>query len=147
MRALLAGALLMLTACSGPAPVPAPSPESKTAKRCRPLIGAVPGEVKGQPQRTTEPSSHLTAAWGDPAITLACGVSKPSGMNPASKCWEVNGVGWYAAKRDGSYRFTTIGRRVFVQVTVPNKYSPQADALVDLAAAVKKHDPLVKKCV
>lgn len=124
-----------------------PSPTTKMAQRCRPLVADLPGEVDGQPQRMVEPSSPFTAAWGDPAITVACGVAKPSGLKPASKCWEVNGVGWYAQKRTDDYRFTTIGRRGYVRVTVPDKYSPQADALTDVAAAIKKHDPRIKKCV
>lgn len=139
--------LLAVAACSGPAQVRVPSPSKKTVKRCRGLMADVPGEVDGHSQRTVKPSSRLTAAWGDPAITAACGVSKPSGMTPTSKCWEVNGVGWYAQKRGDHYRFTTIGRTFYVRVTVPNKYSPQADALTDVAHAIKKHDRRLKKCV
>lgn len=145
---LLAGILLVtLAACSGPAQISAPSPSPQTRDRCKAMVSALPKKNDGHSRRDTKPESSLTTAWGNPAITLACGVSKPAGMKPDSKCWQVNGVGWYADKRSDDYRFTTIGRKAHVQVTVPNKQSPQADALVDLASAIKKHNPVTKKCV
>jgi hypothetical protein len=111
------------------------------------LVSALPAKNNGHSHRKVQPSSPFTAAWGNPPITLVCGVAKPAGMKPDSKCWEINGVGWYARKRSHDYRFTTIGRRVYVQVTVPNHDTPQADALVDLASTIKKHDPVTNKCV
>ena len=101
----------------------------------------------GQSAREVDPRSDYTAAWGHPAISLACGVAKPAGMNAASKCWEVNGVGWYAEERDSDIRYTTLGRRASVQVTVPNKFTPQANALVDLAGPIRQHVPVVQPCV
>ena len=90
-----------------------------------------------QPRRTVEPGT-LSAAWGDPTITLKCGVEKPPGLGDASECFEVNGVGWFAEEAEGGYLFTTIGRSAYVQVGVPTEYAPEANALVDVAEAVKK---------
>lgn len=138
-------AALTLSGCA--AGVTAPHPDQQAAALCHTLIKNLPTTVDGQRQRSVKPDSGLTAAWGHPAITLACGVTKPAGMNAASRCWEVNKVGWYEQVRDSDIRFTTLGRKTLVQVTVPNKYAPQADALTDVAHAISAHIPVVQKCV
>ena len=78
------------------------------------------------------------ATWGDPHIVLRCGVDKPAGLQPTSPCDVVNDVGWFSEQIDDGWRFTTIGRAGNIEVTVPTSYAPQADALVDLSAAIKK---------
>jgi hypothetical protein len=74
-------------------------------------------------------------------------VPPPSGLTAVSQCTEVDGVGWFARQRAGDIRFTTIGRSVNVELTVPNDYRPQADALVDVAAAIKATTTSVRPCV
>lgn len=147
-RALLLTALtaLVITGCSGPAAVDPPRPRGDTAAACRELLQAAPETVEDQSRREVEPESPYTAAWGDPAITLACGVAKPDDLNAASECFEVNGVGWYAEESPEQVRFTTIGRSAFVQVTVPTVYEP-ANPLVDLAGPVEQHTELLEPCV
>ena len=85
------------------------------------------------------------AVWGDPRIVLRCGVGKPTALQPTSPCDVVNDVGWFSEQIDDGWRFTTIGRTGNVEVTVPTNYAPQADALVDLSAAIKKM-PQVHAC-
>lgn len=85
------------------------------------------------------------ATWGDPHIVLRCGVDKPAGLQPTSPCDVVNDVGWFSEQIDDGWRFTTIGRAGNIEVTVPTSYAPQADALVDLSAAIKKM-PQVRAC-
>jgi hypothetical protein len=139
---------VVLAGCSGPAQVTPPAPTAGTAALCRRLVAAIPDKVDDQSARDVRPDSPYTAAWGDPAITLACGVAQPAGLNAASQCFEVNGVGWYVQDRSDSYRFTTIGRKAYVEVTVPRHYGPQpANALIDLARPVSDHIPVVTPCV
>jgi hypothetical protein len=45
-------------------------------------------------------------------------------------------VEWFPEELERGYRFTTFGRSAFVEVTVPDDYRPEVNALVDLAAAV-----------
>jgi len=85
------------------------------------------------------------ATWGDPHIVLRCGVDKPAGLHPTSPCDVVNDGGWFSEQIDDGWRFTTIGRAGNIEVTVPTSYAPQADALVDLSAAIKKM-PQVRAC-
>ncbi len=140
--------LSVLTACTGPAQVPVPSPTGSAAALCRRLVAATPDRVDDQSRRRVRPDSPYTAAWGDPAITVSCGVAKPSGLTAASQCFEVNGVGWYVQEQSDRVRFTTVGRATYVAVTVPRHYGPQpANALLDLARPVSDHDPLVTPCV
>jgi hypothetical protein len=109
-------------------------------------MGDLPAIVLDSKRRTVEPG-RFTAAWGDPAITLRCGVDKPPKLTAASPCYEVNGVGWFAEEASGGYLFTTIGRATFIEVGVPSRYAPEANALVDLAATVSAHDRLLKPCL
>ncbi|QDP97231.1 DUF3515 domain-containing protein [Microlunatus elymi] len=148
VRIALAGLLtIMVVGCSGPVRLTPPTPTGGTATICRHLVSATPDVVDDQDRVKTEPISPYTSAWGKPAITLACGVGKPAGLNAASQCFEVNGVGWYAEDRNGDYRFTTIGRKAYVQVVVPDKYAPQANPLIDLAKPIKDTVPVIKNCV
>lgn len=106
----------------------------------------LPRTVAGADRRTGGTDSTSTVAtWGDPRIVLRCGVDRPAGLTPTSRCDVVNDVGWFSEQLDDGWRFTTIGRAGYVEVTVPSDYAPQADALVDLSGAVARM-PLVKPC-
>jgi hypothetical protein len=129
-------------------PLAAPTPAPEVAAGCEQLVAATPAKVLDQGRRTTEPKSPLTTAWGDPPITLACGVAPPAGLATAqSQCFEVNGVGWYAENAQNGVVFTTIGRRIYIEVAVPDDYAPEANALTDLSDAISRHDPLVTPCL
>ncbi|TDD45254.1 DUF3515 domain-containing protein [Kribbella antibiotica] len=148
-RFLLAAlGLLLLAGCSpGATPVPVPSPAPEVAAACEPLIKALPAKVLDAERRETEPVSPLTAAYGDPPIEVTCGVSPPAGMVQAqSQCFEVNGVGWFAKEVSNGVIFTTIGRTLYLELAVPSKYSPEANALTDVSDAVKQYNKLVTPC-
>ncbi|HEX5566762.1 MAG TPA: DUF3515 domain-containing protein [Streptomyces sp.] len=127
---------------------PVPSPTGSAAAACRALYDALPERVDGQQRIVFTPKTRYAAAWGDPAIELGCGVPRPEVLTPGSEHYnptadsvEVNGVSWLLEQRDGGYRFTTTGRTVFVQVTVPDTYAPEVNALTDLADAVRETIP------
>lgn len=137
--------LLSLTACSSRVDVTAPTPTAADRDRCAALVTALPDQVV-QASRRTVSAPTLTAAWGDPPITLRCGVPKPPSLTAASECAEVDGVGWYAQRAARGYVFTTIGRPVFVELAVPSHYAPEAGALTDVADAVRRFDPVQQPC-
>ncbi len=126
--------------------VPDPAPEPTAAAVCAALLPALPDRLLDQTRRTTEPG-RLSVAWGRPAIVLRCGVGKPAGLEPTSQCFEVNGVGWFAEPAPSGFRFTTIGRPAYVEVTVPSQYAPEANALTFVSAAIDAHDPVRQPCV
>ena len=142
-------AALLLAGCSTPAvPVAVPSPAAEVAAVCERLVAAMPDRVLDAEARETTPDSPLTAAWGDPPIEATCGVAAPAEMARAqSQCFEVNGVGWFAAPAGNGVVFTTIGRKVYVEVAVPHRYAPEANALTDLSGAISQHDPVITPCI
>ncbi|TLS39790.1 DUF3515 domain-containing protein [Streptomyces montanus] len=127
-----------------------PSPDAKVTKLCQNLDKRLPQKVDGLGRKDPEPRSTLTAGWGSPAIILRCGVERPpkmidpkvaKGADPKAIPGFVNGVGWLMEKQDeGSTRFTTAQRLVYVEVTVPEGRDTSG-MLVDLAPAIKKAIP------
>lgn len=67
---------------------------------------------------------------------MRCGVGVPKGLKLTSELYDVNGVSWYRLITSTDVEWTTYGRRVRVEVTVPTKYSDQGPFLVDLAPAI-----------
>ena len=145
---LAALCVIVLAGCSpGPTPVPVPSPAPQVAAACTQLIQAMPATVLDQKKRKTSPESPLTTAYGDPPIEVTCGVAPPAGMAEAqSQCFQVNGVGWFAKQVQNGYIFTTIGRELYLEMAVPSKYSPEANALTDVSEAIHNHNKLVTPC-
>ncbi|MEV6287574.1 DUF3515 domain-containing protein [Kribbella sp. NPDC051770] len=149
MRVALTTALLAaLTSCgSDPVPIAVPEPAPEVSDACAPLIKALPAKILDADPRSTTPESPLTAAYGDPPIEITCGVSPPAGMAQAqSQCFEVNGVGWFAKEASNGVIFTTIGRKLYVEIAVPKKYTPEANALTDVSDTIKTHNQLITPC-
>ena len=136
-------ALLSLTACSSGLAVspPNPPPVGAAAYTCSAVHGALPDEVDGHGVTATTPKSPLTAAWGQPAIVLRCGVPTPKALTPTSQLVTINGVSWLPEQLTQGYLFTTVGREVNIEVAVPDAYSPEANVLVDLTPVIEKLDP------
>lgn len=148
--ALTGGAVWLLFNSGNAVAVAAPEPTSqRAAAECAALTKAVPQTVANQDRRGTDPDSPLTAAWGNPPITLRCAVPEPEILVPGSKTYDptameayVNGVAWLQEKTADGYRFTAAQRAVYVEVDVPSAYNSQEPApLVDLSAAVIKSIP------
>nr|WP_268812474.1 DUF3515 domain-containing protein [Embleya scabrispora] len=129
------------------APTPAPGAATEA---CGALHDALPSKVMDAGPRETSRKSPLTAAWGDPAIVLRCGVGLPASMrviDPAeagkvpNNSVNVNGVYWAFETYSGGTRFTTLYRRANVEVSVPKKFAEPAAPLTDLADAVERAVP------
>jgi hypothetical protein len=148
-RHVLTGAGLLLAlslaGCAGTLDVDEYPTVDGTQVDCKALLADTPRTVADQD--ALEVTDRIAAAWGDPPIVLRCGVEDPEALKPTSQCFDVNDVGWLAESTADGYLFTTIGRAFNVSVEVPKAYDPAADALADLAATVKKHDPERKPCV
>ncbi|WP_329001489.1 DUF3515 domain-containing protein [Kribbella sp. NBC_00709] len=142
------GVIVLAGCSSGPAPVPVPSPAPEVAAACTQLVQALPAKVLDQKRRKTSPESPLTTAYGDPAIEVTCGVATPAGMAEAqSQCFQVNGVGWFAKQVQNGYIFTTIGREIYLEIAVPAKYSPEANALTDVSDSIQQHNKVITPCI
>lgn len=132
----------MLAGC-GPAEVNTPDAEDRAA--CRELVQALPDTLAGQERVDVEPAEY-GAGWGDPAITLSCGVGLPEGFGPASSCLNADGVDWFGADEEtqdngSEVTLTTVTLTPHVAVHFPASYrgGPVAAALSDLAPVLKRH--------
>ena len=153
LRAALGAAIVLIltSGCTAdskePVSVTAPNPTGPGRAQCQHLVDELPTKVDGLKPRGISPARALARAWGSPPAVLRCGVPQPAGLTAVSQCTEVDGVGWFAQSRAKDVLFTTIGRSVNVELKVPNDYRPQANALVDVAAAVKATTTNVRPCV
>jgi hypothetical protein len=149
VAALTGGAVWLLFNSGNAVAVAAPEPSSASAAdECAALTKALPHTVGNETRRDTNPSSPLTAAWGDPPITLRCAVPEPQILRPGSKTYNptadeayLNGVAWLIEKTGDGYRFTAAQRAVYIEVDVPSAYNPETSPLIDLSAAVIKAVP------
>jgi hypothetical protein len=147
-RSLILSAAAVLVAAAGcsstdaSASITVPSPPAEEAALCRALDGELPDSVDGHDRDDPEPSSELTAGWGDAAIVLRCGVARPVGMSdPQGQGVEVDGVNWLLEERDDGPRFTSTYRETYVEVTLGSRYMHDIGPLTDLAGPVKKTVP------
>ncbi|NYI06583.1 DUF3515 domain-containing protein [Allostreptomyces psammosilenae] len=144
------GLLLAAATGCGPVEVDPPSPEGAAVASCDALMAELPATVYDLAEVETEPASPYVRAWGDPAIVLRCGVPRPAvltpgteGYDPLSDAVGVNDVDWLFERTEDGYRFTTVQREAFVEVTVPGEYAPETGALTDLADPVRRAVPSV----
>jgi hypothetical protein len=155
------GATVLITSlvmgCSGPTapkpddgPVALDVPAGKVPAACTTLLARLPAAVADQGRRDVTPPGAPGAAWGDPAITLVCGVDKPAGFNDVASCLTVDGVDWYIPTKqleaNGDLTMTTVKRAVSVEVQLPAAYFPPATALADLARPVRRSIPASGHC-
>jgi len=123
-------------------PVDPPQTSAEQSAICRDLQTLLPDLLDGRPSRQTGPLSPLTAAWGDPAVVLRCGVARPAGLTLTSQLFQADGVSWFPEQVSGGWRFTATGRKAYVEVTVPGAQEQASAPLVDLAPAVSNAIPV-----
>jgi hypothetical protein len=140
---IFSAVVLLVAGCGASAvQVPLPSPDAAAARLCAEL--RLPQKLHGQSRRTSQPKSPLVAVWGSPAIALRCGVDRPAAMQPTSQLVTVSGIPWFAEPIDRPVTFTAMGRKAYVDVTVPAAYtenSPPGDVLLELTDAIKAAIP------
>jgi hypothetical protein len=142
-RALLSGMVAAIawgaSGCGGTGPVvvPLPGPAPTDAALCTRLHSQLPAKVSTHKSRPVKPRSEFTAAWGDPAVVLVCGVPRPSGLRGSDTApLGVNGVAWLEHTGTNTVDYTAVDRGVFVRVDIPKQYAGQSSILIDLSNAV-----------
>ncbi|MFD6098331.1 DUF3515 domain-containing protein [Nocardiopsis flavescens] len=118
-------------------PVPGPAAEES----CAALVADLPDTLMDAGRVGVRPASDLTAAWGEPAIGLRCGVERPVSLAPDSLLEEVNGVPWLSEPADAPTVFTAVGHEAYVELLVPTSYGPPAAALTTVSDLVSEHLP------
>ncbi len=144
VRLAWAAPLLVLAACSPGLDVDTYPTEPDTDISCQTLFADSPQKVAGED--VIRVAGDNAVAWGAPPIILRCGVERPDILDEGPRCDLIGDVDWVAETTSDGFLFTTVGRRFYVSVEVPSDYDPATDALVDLASAIKRHDPSDTPC-
>lgn len=132
---------MLMTSCTGSVDVDPPdlgtdAPSAGSLEACADLSNKLPDELAGQASRSTSPPSTLTAAWGDPAVIVRCGVPRPTALTASSQLVSVDGVDWLAEELTAGYLFTATGRASYVEVSVPDDYAPEIGPVTELSPLV-----------
>ncbi|WP_434089801.1 DUF3515 family protein [Micromonospora echinofusca] len=106
---------------TAPVEMTAPALAERPATVCRALLSQLPATVNDLPQRPVTAGPEQNAAYGDPAVTVACGGAKPA-VDDTDHVWTVNRVCWYASEERDATVLTTMDRETAVTVRVPHFY-------------------------
>lgn len=136
---LVAGCSAAAPQATGPVDVPVPSVAPAARTLCADLLASLPDEVDpGVDRRPVSGDKTLTAAWGDPPVTLECGVPAPD--RPEEPVF-VNGVAWSVRDIGAGFRWTTRDRAVHVAVDIPSAYENGAEIVNPLSGPVAQAIP------
>lgn len=123
---------------TSPVEMPARPLADRPAAVCRALFARLPATLGALARRPVTAGPEQNAAYGDPAVTIACGAPGPSAPAGAQYL-AVNGVCWYADVAVENAVWSLVGREVPVVVTIPARYTGQD--LVDLAEPIRAAVP------
>jgi Protein of unknown function (DUF3515) len=140
---LAAAALTGCSPGSGDARLTAAPRASDAA--CPAALAGLPDTVLGHGRTPLDIAG--AAAWGEPAITLRCGLPEPA---PSSdRCLTVADVDWVVDDAGDPIVFVSYGRSPAAEIRVPTSYGRDsaAAALVDLAAVAKALPQTTHRCV
>jgi hypothetical protein len=118
-----------------PVPAPAAALDPPAARACRKLVSALPRAVRDRQRRPVTDGAGQNAAYGDPAITLACGAPPPS-VPPTDNLYTLDEVCWHAAQTPQATVWTTVDREIPVRVTMPRAYETPGQWVIAFSAPV-----------
>ncbi|MGC1212356.1 MAG: DUF3515 family protein [Micromonospora sp.] len=128
---------------TAPVEMPAPTLAQRPATVCRALVSQLPASVRELNQRPVTAGPEQNAAYGDPALTVACGGTPPI-VAPTDDVWTINKVCWHTAEEADATVLTTVDRETPVRVRVPKAYeqplqwvTPISDAIVAAVPSAK----------
>ncbi|BCJ57988.1 DUF3515 family protein [Micromonospora endophytica] len=106
---------------TAPVEMAAPALAERPAVVCRALLSQLPASIRDLSQRPVSAGPEQNAAYGDPAVTVACGGAEPE-VQPTDHLTLVNSVCWHATERADVTELTTLDRETAVTVRVPHFY-------------------------
>ncbi|GAA5151853.1 hypothetical protein GCM10023340_31190 [Nocardioides marinquilinus] len=149
------GSLSLVAGCSGDPEIASYGLDDADQAACEAFVADLPAVLADEDEVEVDGDGDpvLGAAYGDPAITVTCGVPTPDGFDQTSSCEVADGVGWYVAPeafddQDADVVLTAAGYRPAVAVEVPGELRPDAPAaaIAELAALVEQHLTLEQRC-
>jgi hypothetical protein len=127
-----------------PVAMAAPELSARAATVCRALLSRLPGSIRDLHQRPVTAGSEQNAAYGDPAITVSCGVPMPA-IPPTDLVYPLSRVCWHSADRAEATEWTTVDREVPVRVTVPKRYEQPGQWTIAFSDPVVAAVPSLKQ--
>jgi hypothetical protein len=118
-----------------PVAMPAQPLDERAAVVCRALLAHLPATVVDLAQRPVTEGPEQNAAYGDPAVTVACGITPPE-FADTDEVWVINHVCWHNATSADAVVLTTVDREVPVRITIPAGYEPPAQWAAQISEAV-----------
>jgi hypothetical protein len=119
-----------------PVQVAAPKLPARAATVCLAVTSQLPSTLRDLPARKVSAGPEQNAAYGEPPITVRCGITQPAmcaTLNGGADCvpldtelLNMNNVCWYAKQGGTATAFTTMDREIAVRVTVPSGYQQAA---------------------
>jgi Protein of unknown function (DUF3515) len=119
-----------------PVQIAAPKLSARAATVCLAVTSQLPATVRNLPARKVSAGPEQNAAYGEPPITVQCGIAQPAmcaTLNATGDCvpldtelLNMNNVCWYARQSGPATAFTTMDRETAVRVTVPSGYQQAA---------------------
>lgn len=116
---------------------------------CLAFTSQLPAQLRSLKARPVTAGPEQNAAFGDPAITAACGGRQPT-VGLTDKVWQLDAVCWHEVDAADHTTWTTIGREVPVTVTVPADYAAATQWVIEfstpVAATILSAGPLPNGC-
>lgn len=134
---------------STPVRMAAPKLSERATQVCLAVTSQLPTTLRNLPGRKVSAGPEQNAAWGEPPVTVACGVTQPvmceriDGGQPGcvpldATMLAMDGVCWWAADGPATDEFTTMDREVAVRVSVPGSYQQTGQWANEFSEAVVK---------
>jgi hypothetical protein len=132
-----------------PVQMAAPKLTERAAQACLAVTSQLPMKVRDLPARKVSSGPEQNAAYGQPPITVSCGVPQPTlcervdgghaGCVPLDATMlKMNGVCWYGIPGTATDAFTTMDREIAVRVDVPASYNQTAQWANEFSDTVVK---------
>jgi hypothetical protein len=125
---------------TGPVSMDAPALDEPTATVCRAVVAKLPDTVLDAARRPVTAGSEQNAAYGEPPITLACGMPAAS-YAATDQLYTLSGVCWFGRVDSDVATWTTVDRQVPIVVTVRGGADGSAQKVTPLSAAIADSDP------
>jgi hypothetical protein len=102
---------------------------------CRALIAKLPDQLGELARRPVRAGAEQNAAYGEPAVTVACGTPGPS-VPPDGQLFVLDAVCWYAEQHPDASVWSMQDRAVPMTVRVPAKYSGPSRFVIALSGPI-----------
>jgi hypothetical protein len=122
---------------TAPVELAAPELTERETVVCRAVVALLPVDLDGLVQRRVTAGPEQNAAYGDPPVTVTCGVPAVE-VPPTGSVWGLSGVCWYAVEEPDGTVWTTVDREVPVQVRVPAGYEGPSQRVVPVSTTIRE---------